>query len=144
VAKVSKFITVQAVYKKQVELANLMVLFGRSQSPSTYAITDTAEKASAARVDHLVAYVMSQYKLVSCFDDLKPFLEQLSLAELKDLLNRLGKEGTKVIMTAPTTHHVYFLLTRRSTEGERNIPKSHDFDTPPEIPLPVYNFDEVD
>lgn len=79
------------------EIANLSILFNRFNLSSTAASAKDApsEDGQNTRVEHLVSYVVSNYKLVSCFDDLKPFLEQLSFGEIKILLERLGSEGSK-------------------------------------------------
>jgi hypothetical protein len=94
--KVSKFTKVLPIYQKQLDLAQLLILFGRARSSISVGDDDQIETVSTTRVDHLVTYVVSHYKHVSCFQDLKPYLEELSSNELKELINRLSDEGAKV------------------------------------------------
>ncbi|KAI1858729.1 uncharacterized protein JN550_012479 [Neoarthrinium moseri] len=91
VTKVSKSAKLPSIYKKQMELANLLILFGRSQSNTS----TSDENISESRINYLVAFVVANYNLVSCFDDLKPYLEQLSFDETKVFLERIGQEGEK-------------------------------------------------
>ncbi|KAK9774875.1 putative N-acetyltransferase B complex non catalytic subunit-domain-containing protein [Seiridium cardinale] len=95
--KVSKITKVLPIYKKQMEIANLSILFNRYRSSTiiTDGKTEAADATKNTRVEHLTSYVVSNYKLVSCFDDLKPYLEQLSFEEIKTLLQRIGEEGGK-------------------------------------------------
>lgn len=93
--KVSKVKRVLPIYRKQIEISDLLILFNRYDL-STAADTDASSATYNTRVEHLVSYVVSNYKLVSCFEDLKPYLEQLSFEEIKIMLDRLNAEGGKV------------------------------------------------
>ncbi|KAH8201733.1 hypothetical protein TruAng_004085 [Truncatella angustata] len=112
VTKVSKVTKIRPIYRKQMEIANLSILFMRYQvSTSETGVTLNGHDAAAnTRVEHLAAYTVSNYKMVSCFDDLKTFLEQLSISEIKSLLNCIGIEGGK---TDNDTFKNTMLLTLR-------------------------------
>lgn len=98
VAKVSKLTKILPIYKKQIEIANLSILFNRHRLSTSTADenADSTDAPQNTRVEHLASYVVSNYKLVSCFDDIKPFLEELSFDEIKLLLQHIGVDGGKV------------------------------------------------
>lgn len=95
ISKLSKTTKTPRIIQKQMDMAELLVLFGRHRQNAQAPGLETEEIRNAC-VDRLVAYVISNYGLVSCFDDLKPYLEQLSFREVECLLELLGKEGQKV------------------------------------------------
>ncbi|KAI0136207.1 N-acetyltransferase B complex non catalytic subunit-domain-containing protein [Xylariales sp. AK1849] len=95
ISKLSKVIAIRPIHRKQMDLANLMILFGRSHSSTENMDGEASDSTSKTRIDHLVAYINTHYQLVSCFDDLKPFLEDVSFQEINNLLVRMGQEGQK-------------------------------------------------
>jgi hypothetical protein len=80
------------------EIANLLILFNTHGSSDVReeTLTDSSGDTGGTRIEQLVAYVVSNYKLVSCFDDIKPLLEQLSLDDAKMFLQHMSEEGEKV------------------------------------------------
>lgn len=86
--KISKGIKLRSIHKKQLDLANLRILIGRSSQ------TDSVSDGS--RIRSLVTYVVTHFRDVACFEDLKGYLEHLSFEELKQLLQQMGEESSKV------------------------------------------------
>ncbi|KAH8675254.1 N-acetyltransferase B complex non catalytic subunit-domain-containing protein [Xylariales sp. PMI_506] len=76
-------------YQKQKAIANLTILFAGFESSDVLA---GKEQASSTRVDQLVAYVSAHYRLVSCFSDIKQYVEKLRADEAKEFLQRLSQE----------------------------------------------------
>ncbi|ETS87837.1 hypothetical protein PFICI_01665 [Pestalotiopsis fici W106-1] len=91
IEKVSKVTKVNALFRHHMEISNLIILFNRYRSSAVNESTDD----QSTRVNHLYTYIVSYHSQVSCFDSIKPFLEQLRFDEVQFLLSRLEQEGAE-------------------------------------------------
>lgn len=104
---VPEHVTMRSLHQKQLDLARIHTLFA-SQQYRQDCEEVAAEDSKTTRIQHLLGYVRSHYKRVSCFEDLKPFMEQLDIEEVMDLLGGMGTESEDV--SKPDTGNVTCLL----------------------------------
>ncbi|ORY66556.1 N-acetyltransferase B complex non catalytic subunit-domain-containing protein [Pseudomassariella vexata] len=83
------------IQQKMLDLAGLHVAFSRLQWSEAHPEDDDFSLHEPTMLTGLLDFVNAHYKQVSCFDDLKPFLEKLPVNLLKTFLLNLGIEGQR-------------------------------------------------